>query len=74
VAAADPAYRRGAGYLLRTQEEDGSWRVVTRSFPFQPYNESGFPHGNDQWISAAGTAWAALALSQDAPAPVLALR
>jgi len=44
-------------------------RVVrTRSFPFQPYKESGFPHGKDQWISAAGTSWAAMALSLALPA------
>jgi hypothetical protein len=30
---------------------------------FQPYFDSGFPHGFDQWISAAGTSWATLALS-----------
>jgi hypothetical protein len=50
-------------YLLRTQLGDGSWLVVSRSFPFQPYKESGFPHGKDQWISAAGTSWASMALS-----------
>jgi N-acyl-D-amino-acid deacylase len=35
---------------------------------FQPYFDSGFPHGFDQWISAAGTSWATLALSLAAPA------
>jgi len=39
------------------------WLVRSRSFPFQPYKESGFPHGKDQWISAAGTGWAAMALA-----------
>jgi hypothetical protein len=29
----------------------------------QPYFESGFPYGHDQWISVAGTSWAAMALS-----------
>jgi hypothetical protein len=53
-------------YLLRTQLGDGSWLVVSRSFPFQPYKESGFPHGKDQWISAAGTSWASMALSLSA--------
>ncbi|MBY0505117.1 MAG: ankyrin repeat domain-containing protein [Bryobacteraceae bacterium] len=63
LSRTDPAYLRGMGYLLRTQLSDGSWRVRSRAFPFQPYKESGFPHGKDQWISAAGTAWAALALT-----------
>jgi hypothetical protein len=68
VGATDPAYQRGIGYLLRTQLPDGSWLVHSRTFPFQPYKESGFPHGKDQWISACGTSWAVMALSLDAPA------
>jgi hypothetical protein len=60
--ASDPAYQRGVAYLMRTQETDGTWHVVSRAFPFQPYKESGFPHGKDQWISSAGTSWAAMAL------------
>jgi hypothetical protein len=56
------AYRRGVDYLMRTQEKDGSWHVRTRAFGFQPYFESGFPHGHDQWISMAATAWSAMAL------------
>jgi ankyrin repeat protein len=68
LATADPdsvdsaAYRRGIDYLMRTQETDGSWHVRTRAFGFQPYFESGFPHGHDQWISMAATAWSAMAL------------
>jgi hypothetical protein len=68
VPVSDPAYQRGLVYLLRTQLADGSWHVRTRSFPFQRYKESGFPHGKDQWISAAGTSWAAMALSLALPA------
>jgi ankyrin repeat protein len=62
LAATDPAYQRGIEFLLSTQLEDGSWYVRSRSIPFQPYFESGFPHGHDQWISAAATNWAAMAL------------
>jgi hypothetical protein len=71
LTVADPAFQRGLDYLLRTQFEDGSWRVASRSVKFQPYFESGFPHGHDQWISAAGTNWAALAVSLaiERPAP-----
>jgi hypothetical protein len=57
------AYQRGVYYLLDTQQPDGSWHVASRSPKFQPYFESGFPHGQDQWISQAGTAWAAIALA-----------
>ena len=31
---------------------DGSWYVKSRSKPFQPYYESGFPHEKDQFISS----------------------
>lgn len=62
MAVTDPAYRRGVEYLLSTQLEDGSWYVRSRAIPFQPYFESGFPHGLDQWISAAATNWATRAL------------
>ncbi|MCA9048735.1 MAG: hypothetical protein KDA89_08400, partial [Planctomycetaceae bacterium] len=49
-------------FLLNTQCEDGSWHVVTRAEGFQPYYESGFPHGEDQFISIAASAWAVIAL------------
>jgi ankyrin repeat protein len=59
----DPAYKRGTQFLMNTQMADGSWYVRSRSpFPFQPYFESGFPFGHDQFISAAATNWAAMAL------------
>jgi ankyrin repeat protein len=63
MAAANPVYARGVKYLLSTQAADGSWHVKSRSIWLQPYFESGFPYGHDQWISAAGTAWATMALS-----------
>ena len=63
MAATHPVYRKGVKYLLRTQGADGSWHVASRSIWIQPYFESGFPYGHDQWISAAGTGWAAMALS-----------
>jgi ankyrin repeat protein len=56
-------YEKGVQYLLRTQLEDGTWFVRSRAFGFQPYFESGFPHGRDQFISAAATSWAAMALA-----------
>ena len=58
----DPAYRRGIRFLMDSQVEDGSWHVATRAMPLQPYFESGFPYGHDQWISAAATNWATMAL------------
>ena len=58
----DPIYQRGLRYLLQTQKDDGSWHVPSRSKPFQKYFESGFPHGNDQFISCAASGWATWAL------------
>lgn len=57
-----PEIQKGLDYLLRTQADDGSWHVRTRSFPSVPFTESGFPHGPDQFISAAGSHWATMAL------------
>jgi ankyrin repeat protein len=70
LAAEDEDYQRGVNYLLATQFEDGSWHVRSRSSKFQPYFESGFPFGHDQWISSAATAWATVAL---APAATVSL-
>jgi ankyrin repeat protein/mono/diheme cytochrome c family protein len=62
VAPTHPAFRRGVDFLLRTQFDDGSWWVRSRTWPFQPHFDGQFPHGKDQWISAGGTAWATMAL------------
>ena len=58
------AVRGGVQYLVDTQQEDGSWHVKTRAKPVQPYFESGFPHGKDQFISTFASSWATLALLQ----------
>ena len=62
LTVSDPAYQRGIAYLLKTQHDDGSWHVKSRSKPFQAYFESGFPHEKDQFISCAASAWATWAL------------
>jgi hypothetical protein len=65
VRRTDPGWRRGVEYLMNTQLADGSWFVRTRAIPIQPYFESDFPHGRDQFISAAATNWATRALLLD---------
>ena len=58
-----PRFQAGLRYLLATQAPDGTWHVKSRSLEFQPYFESGYPYGRDQWISAAGASYATLALA-----------
>ena len=55
-------YKRGLRFLVDSQLEDGSWLVRTRAPSFQPYFDSEFPHGFDQFISAAASNWAVMAL------------
>jgi len=62
IDVADAAFQKGIKYLLRTQHADGSWRIKSRSFPSVPFVETGFPIGGDQFISAAGSNWATMAL------------
>lgn len=64
----DPAYQNGLRYLLKTQREDGSWYVKSRSVPFQTYYESGYPHGKDQFISMMAGCWSTMALALSLPA------
>lgn len=67
MRVSEDVYRRGVRFLLTTQYPDGAWLVRTRSFPLQPYFESGFPFDRHQWISASGTAWAAQAVALTLP-------
>jgi|GEM_PF-370056 len=62
LPTSDPVYQRGLRFLLKAQLTDGSWHVKSRSKPFQPYFESGYPHGKDQFISIAAGGWATKAL------------
>jgi len=63
LKADDIAYQKAISFLLKTQYEDGSWKVKSRSIPFVPFVQNGFPHDKDQFISAAGTNWATIALT-----------
>ena len=67
VSVTDPAWQRGLRFLLERQEDDGTWHVARRTFPFQPTMKSGFPHHRDSWLSAAATSWAVLALTRVLP-------
>jgi ankyrin repeat protein len=74
LPSSDAAYERGVQFLLKTQQEDGSWYVKTRALGFQPYFDTVFPYGFDQWISAAGTSWATIALATASGKPIPTLK
>jgi hypothetical protein len=59
--------QRASTFLLRTQRDDGTWYEKSRAMKIQPYFESGFPYGHDQWISQAATAWATIGLASAVP-------
>lgn len=65
LSATDPAFLRGLQFLMRTQAQDGSWFVKTRTrLRIQAQFDLGFPsYGEDTWISAAATNWATTALA-----------
>ena len=58
---------RVSRFYSSSQYPDGTWLVKTHAFPVQRYFESGFPFGRHQWISAAGTGWASMAIAQTLP-------
>jgi hypothetical protein len=67
MPVSDLVYQRGIAFLVAKQQADGSWFVHSRSKPFQTYFESGFPHGQDQFISIAASSWATAALALACP-------
>lgn len=69
VPATDPAYVKGVRYLMRNQYQDGSWFVRTRAYPTQAYFETGYPFGNNQFLSAAAASWSAAAIAYTLPNP-----
>jgi ankyrin repeat protein len=60
----DPVFQRGAQFLLRTQDEDGTWFVHKRAIPVNNYFDAAFPHGESQYSSFNATCWASMALVQ----------
>ncbi|MHB8638012.1 MAG: ankyrin repeat domain-containing protein [Fimbriimonadaceae bacterium] len=69
LSVTNRAYTRGVRFLLRTQDQDGSWFVNKRAIPANNYFDAGFPHGESQYASFNGTCWATIALADAAGAP-----
>jgi ankyrin repeat protein len=67
IPATNGAYLNGVQFLQRFQYQDGSWLVKTRAYPTQTYFESGYPFGNNQFISAGAASWSALAIAYTLP-------
>jgi ankyrin repeat protein len=67
ILPTNAAYVKGVQFLQQNQYQDGSWLVKTRSYPTQPYFESGYPFGNNQFISAGAASWSALAIAYTLP-------
>jgi ankyrin repeat protein len=65
VASTSVSFRKGVAFLTNSQQPDGSWLVETRHTWKRglEYLESGFPHGKNQFISYAASAWATMALA-----------
>src|SRR5262245_22682043 len=75
MPASDPAWQKGAAFLISSQARDGSWHVRTRMLSpasiSPPYFSTGFGYGKDEFLSYAGSCWAVMALAAglaDAPA------
>jgi hypothetical protein len=69
VSVTDPAFQRGIRFLLRTQDDDGTWFVIKRALPVNNYFDAGFPHGVSQYASFNATCWATMALAQTVDLP-----
>lgn len=67
VVATNPRVKKGLQFLLRTQDDDGSWFVSKRAIPANNYFDSDFPHGESQYSSFNATTWAVMALLEGLP-------
>lgn len=71
AAEAEGPWRNGIKFLIATQAPDGTWRVHTRMISpaavSPKYFATGFPYQKDEFLSYAGSCWAAMALLSALP-------
>ncbi|MDR3692892.1 MAG: ankyrin repeat domain-containing protein [Fimbriimonas sp.] len=62
LAPADAHLKHAVAFLVRTQEDDGSWYEPKLTPAYNNHFDSSFPFGYDQYASFAGTCWATIGL------------
>jgi ankyrin repeat protein len=71
IPVGNPGLQKGLQFLVSTQAKDGTWHVSTRMLsPAEvspTYFKTGFPYGKDEFLSYAGSSWAAMALLSALP-------
>jgi hypothetical protein len=64
----DEKIQRALQFLLKSQTSGGVWFVEARSYIIQPFVNTDFPiNDENQFISAAATSWATMALLKSLP-------
>jgi ankyrin repeat protein len=64
LPASHPAVQKATIFLVRTQDEDGTWFSRKTTGGYNNHFDAGFPHGYDQYASFAATCWATMGLME----------
>ncbi len=68
IQTSDEKCQQAIVFLLKSQESNGVWFVEARSYIIQPFVNTNFPINDEsQFISAAASGWASIALMKSLP-------